>query len=75
MPVERQILIIYAGTSGALDKFPLDKLREYETQLNAFIDKKHPQIIADIVSKKQLDDDLKKRLNAAFTEFEGVFTG
>jgi F-type H+/Na+-transporting ATPase subunit alpha len=74
MPVERQILIIYAGTSGALDKYPLDKLREYETQLNTFIDRKHPQIIADIIAKKALDDDLKKRLDAAFKEFDGVFT-
>jgi F-type H+-transporting ATPase subunit alpha len=73
MPVERQIIIIYAGTTGALDKYPLDKLREYETQVNTFLDKKHPQIIADIQTKKALDDVLKKQLDAAFKEFDGVF--
>jgi F-type H+-transporting ATPase subunit alpha len=74
MPVERQILIIYAGTTGALDKYPLDKLKEYETQLNSFMDRKHPEIIKDITAKKQLDDGLKKQLDAAFKEFDGVFT-
>jgi F-type H+-transporting ATPase subunit alpha len=73
MPVERQVLIIYAGTNGFLDKYPLDKLREYEAQLNTFMDRKHPDILKDVIGKKTLDDELKKRMDAALKEFDGVF--
>src|SRR3954447_15620470 len=40
MPVERQIIIIFAGTNGYLDKYPIQKLGEFEQQLSEFIDKK-----------------------------------
>src|ERR1700742_5172431 len=73
MPVERQVLIIYAGTTGALDKYPTTKLKEYETQLNAFIDRKHPQILSDIVTKKTLDDALKGQLQAVIREAKQQF--
>ncbi|OFZ79839.1 MAG: F0F1 ATP synthase subunit alpha [Bdellovibrionales bacterium RIFOXYD1_FULL_53_11] len=73
MPVERQIIIIYAGTKGFIDKHPVDRLKEYEQQLNDFIDKKHPDIFRDIVAKKTLDDELKGKLDAALKEFDGVF--
>jgi F-type H+-transporting ATPase subunit alpha len=74
MPVERQVVVIYAGVNGFLDKHPANKLKEYETQLADFITKKHPAIYTDIVSKGQIDADIKGRLEAALREFDGVFT-
>ncbi|MFL5812661.1 MAG: F0F1 ATP synthase subunit alpha [Bdellovibrionia bacterium] len=74
MPVERQVVVIYAGVNGFLDKHPANKLKEYEAQLADFITKKHPAIYTDIVSKGQIDADIKGRLEAALREFDGVFT-
>ncbi len=73
MPVERQVLIIYAGTKGYLDKYPTPRLREYEKQLFEFIDKKYPSIFTDIVSKGKIDDELASKAEGALKEFEGVF--
>lgn len=73
MPVERQVVIIYAGTNGLLDKFPVDKLHEYEQQLAVFIDKKYPEIYKDIVSSGKIDDSLKAKIEKALKEFEGTF--
>jgi F-type H+/Na+-transporting ATPase subunit alpha len=75
MPVERQAVIIYAGTHGHLDKVPVDKLRAFEEQLQQFLDRKHPGIVTEITEKKTFGDDLKAKLDAAIKEFQGVFAG
>jgi len=71
--VERQIVIIFAGTQGYLDKYPVNKLGEYERQLEAFIDKKYPEIYKDISTSGKLEDALKGKLQQALKEFENVF--
>src|SRR5687767_12050104 len=73
MPVEKQVLVIYAGTNGYLDKYPVNRLRDYEQQLYDFIEKKHPAVLKDIVSKGKIDDELKPRINTALGEFDKVF--
>jgi F-type H+/Na+-transporting ATPase subunit alpha len=72
--VERQVLIIWAATQGYLDKHPVNKLKEYETQLNAFMDRKHSDILPEIVKSGKVDDALAAKLKAALVEFDGVFT-
>ncbi len=74
MPVERQVIIIYAGTNGFLDKYPVNKLGDYERQLREFLDKKYADVPKSIVEKGQLSDEIKARLGQALREFEGVFT-
>ncbi len=73
MPVERQVVIIFAGTQGYLDKYPLEKLHEYEQQLASFIDKKYPEIFKDIVSSGKIEDVLKAKIQQALKEFDGIF--
>jgi F-type H+-transporting ATPase subunit alpha len=65
LPVEKQILIIYAGTQGFLDDLPVSELRRFEEELYKFMDAKHPTVLPDIIAKKALDDDLKARIKAA----------
>ena len=73
MPVERQIVIIYAGTNGYLDSVPTEKLGEYERQLTIEIEKKSPEIFKDIVTSGKIDDSLKVKLDQALKEFGNVF--
>jgi F-type H+/Na+-transporting ATPase subunit alpha len=73
LPVEKQILIIYAGTNGFVDELPLTALKKYEQELYSFIESKHPDIFADILKKRELDGDLRAKINKALEEFKAVF--
>ena len=73
IPVEKQIVIIYAATKGYVDGFPVNKLGAYEKALNSFLESKHPEIFDGIKSKKVLDKDLEAKLKAALDEFGLVF--
>jgi len=73
LPVEKQILIIYAGTNGFVDELPVMALKKYEQELYSFIESKHPDIFADILKKRELDADLRGKMNKALEEFKAVF--
>src|SRR6202453_1480356 len=59
VPVEKQVLIIYAGTEGFLDDLALDQCRAFEEGLFKFVENAHPGLLASIREKKNLDDALK----------------
>jgi len=73
LSVEKQIVIIYAGTGGFLDKLPLAALKRYEGELYDHIDSKHSDIFSSIREKKTLDDALKQKLNSVLKEFTKKF--
>ncbi len=73
IPVEKQIIIVYAGTHGFLDKYPEEKVGSYETELYDFVDAKHPEILKKIADKKKLDDNLIKEIESVLTEFDNIF--
>jgi F-type H+-transporting ATPase subunit alpha len=74
IPVEKQIVAIYAGTNGYLDDLPVEAVRKFERELYAYLDRQKPDILKDIKEKKALDDDLKKRIDEALREFKSKFT-
>jgi F-type H+-transporting ATPase subunit alpha len=73
LSVERQILIIYAGTNGFVDDLPLNVLKKYEQELYSFVESKHPDVFSDILKKRELDNDLRGKINKTLEEFKGVF--
>jgi F-type H+-transporting ATPase subunit alpha len=73
VPVEKQILIIYAGTNGFLDDLPVDQCRPFEEGLSRFIENAHPGLLPSIREKKNLDDDLKAKMTSAIKEFKTRF--
>jgi F-type H+-transporting ATPase subunit alpha len=73
LPVEKQVVIIYAGTKGFLDKMAVDSLGEYERELYRFIDEKHPDIWKTIREKKAITDDFKPTFEAALKSFTDNF--
>ena len=74
LPVERQIVIIYAGTNGHLDDVPESAIPRYESELARYIETTHADVYADIVSRGALDDDLTGRMDALLTEFNESFS-
>jgi F-type H+-transporting ATPase subunit alpha len=73
LPVEKQVLIIYAGNRGFLDEFPVDRIRAYEKKLYEFIEGNHPDLLARIAEKKQIDAALDEALTEALQEFVAAF--
>ncbi len=73
LPVEKQIMIIYAATNGFVDRYPVDALKRYEEELYKFLDTKYPEILEEIRTKKELTDDLRTRINRCLEEFAERF--
>jgi F-type H+-transporting ATPase subunit alpha len=73
IPVEKQVLIIYAGTNGFLDDLPLEQCRAFEDGLYRFVESAHPGMLDTIRTKKALDDDLKAKMTGAVKEFKTRF--
>ncbi|HPM76786.1 MAG TPA: F0F1 ATP synthase subunit alpha [bacterium] len=75
LPVEKQILMIYAGVNGHLDKYAVDQIGRYEQELYRFFAERYQGLLDKIKTKKTISDDIKADLNKAFAEFDEVFTG
>jgi F-type H+-transporting ATPase subunit alpha len=73
LPVEKQVTIIYAANNGFLDPIPVELVKEFEELLYQFLDTRHPQVLASLAEKKQIDDELKAALNAVLREFAEQF--
>ena len=73
LPVERQILIIYAGNRGFLDEFPVSSIRKYEAKLCTYLDKEHPSLLPKIAEQKTIDGALDKTIASALQDFNRQF--
>jgi F-type H+-transporting ATPase subunit alpha len=73
LPVEKQVLVVYAATKGYVDKYEVSQLGKYERELYAFVEGKKPELLPQIREKKALDDDLTAKINKALEEFDQVF--
>lgn len=70
LSVEKQVVLIFAGTKGFLDDVAVDQIREFEDGIYPFIEAKHPEIFEQIRSKKALDTDLEEKIAKAINEFK-----
>lgn len=70
LAVADQVLSIYAGVNGFLDNVPLNKIREFEQGLLAFIKEKHPNMREEIVTKKKIDEEFGGKLKSIISEFK-----
>lgn len=75
IPVEYQILIIYAGNRGFLDKVSVEDCRDYETKLYDYFNKEKADILKQIKDKKKIDAPLEKAVHEAMSEFTERFKG
>jgi len=73
MSLSKQVIILFAGTRGFLDKYEVEKLKDYEPQLLSFVEGKHPEIIREIEEQKAISPGLEKKMKDLLTEFDSVF--
>ena len=73
MSLSKQIVVLFAGTRGFIDKYEVEKVRIYEEQLLSFVEAKHPAIMKEIEEKKVISPELEKKMKEMMTEFDSVF--
>ena len=73
MPVEKQVAIIFAAINGLLDDIEVEKIKEFEEQYLKFMADKYSDILNKIVEKKDLDEEIEKKLKESVEEFKKIF--
>jgi F-type H+-transporting ATPase subunit alpha len=74
VPLEHQVMIIYAVTNGYLDDVPVSKVKEWEATFLKWVDENHPEIGRTIAETKDLSDETVEHLKAAIVEFKQTHT-
>jgi F-type H+-transporting ATPase subunit alpha len=73
LAVEKQVIIIYAGSRGYLDDMAVSDVTKFESELYPFIEAKYPEILEQIRAKKVLDKDIEDSLKKALNDFKTTF--
>ena len=74
MPVEKQVMSLYAGTKGYLDDIPASDVTRFEAEMLKYLDNNAPEIGADIVKNKKITDANEAALKKAIEDFKQTFT-
>ena len=73
MPVEKQIISIFAGVNGFLDDLSVDQISKYEEELLRYFDESHSDLLLEIKAAGKIDDDMKVKVEEAFKVFNDRF--
>jgi len=74
MPMEKQVVIIYAGTNGYLDRIPIEQVRRFELEFLSFMDTRHSAILGGIVRVGEMPQETEEKLKGAIEDFMKGFT-
>lgn len=70
LPLEKEVIILYAATGGYIDDVPVDKVASFEAALHRFMETNHPEIGERIAAEKELKRETEEALKAALMEFK-----
>jgi F-type H+-transporting ATPase subunit alpha len=73
MPLERQVMVLYAAINGYIDDVPVNKVVEFETGFYRFMEARYPKIGKAITREKDISSETEKALKAAISEFKKGF--
>jgi F-type H+-transporting ATPase subunit alpha len=74
LPLEREVMIIFAGINGYLDDVQVDKVQEWEQAFYRYLEASHPKIGEKIATEKALSPELEQQLRGAIDEFKKTAT-
>ena len=74
MAVEEEVVAIFAGVKGFLDKIPVNKVHEFEAKALAAIKAKHPEFLQEIVKEKKISEELEQKLLKFYEGFAEEFS-
>jgi F-type H+-transporting ATPase subunit alpha len=73
LPVEKQVAILYAATTGKLDDVPTPRVKEFETQFYRFLETEHPKVLEELGETKTLSEEIAGSLDTALDAFHESF--
>jgi F-type H+-transporting ATPase subunit alpha len=73
LPIEKQVLIIYAGTNGLLDEIEVTDIRRFELELYTFMDTNYGALLKKLAQEKKIDDAMRPEIAAAIKAFKERF--
>jgi F-type H+-transporting ATPase subunit alpha len=73
MPVERQVMSIFAVTSGALDRVPVPDAKRFEAEFLQVMDTRHPDVGEHLRTDGTLTEEIEGKLRSALEDFNQVF--
>ena len=73
LPLEREIVILYAAVNGFMDQVPLEQTRSFEARLHEYMDQHHPDVLKTIREIHDLPEDADKQLAGALRDFRDGF--
>ncbi|MDP6142010.1 MAG: F0F1 ATP synthase subunit alpha [Dehalococcoidales bacterium] len=73
MPLERQVMVLYAAINAYIDDVPVNKIADFETSFYAFMEAKYPKIGRTIIKEKDISIETEKALKDAICEFKKSF--
>lgn len=73
MPVEEEVVSLFAGSRGYMDKLDVENVRRFEQEYIEFMKNNKQDILEEIKEKKDIDEDLEKKISSAIEEFSKTF--
>ena len=73
IPVEKQVVSVFAGTNDFLEDIPVSDIKRFEKELHEYLELKSPEIYDDIRTSKKLNDDIVEKLKSGIAEFLNKF--
>ncbi|MBW2452728.1 MAG: F0F1 ATP synthase subunit alpha [Deltaproteobacteria bacterium] len=73
LPVEKQVVAIFAANNGYVDEYPVTVVQRYEKELMTFMESNYADVLSSLAEKKAIDDELEGKIKAALEEFKGHF--
>jgi len=75
MPVEEQVVVLFAAVNGFLDDIPLEAVRDFERRLLAYMREEKGEILGKLREERKLSPELREQLERAVREFHDSFGG
>jgi F-type H+-transporting ATPase subunit alpha len=73
MPLENQVMVIFAGTNGYADSVPVERMNKWETEVLRYLATSQPELGRDIAANKRITDETEKKLREALTAFQSTW--
>jgi len=73
LPVEKQVVAIFAVNNGYVDEYPTTDVQRYEHEMIAFMESSYADLLSTLAEKKAIDNELEGKIKAALDEFKGQF--
>jgi len=73
LPIEKQVVAIFAVNNGYVDQYPATDVQRYESEMISFMESSYADVLATLAEKKAIDGELEGKIKAALDEFKGQF--